>query len=496
MIPRVSSSQIVHDERMSNFFRPTANADTFEAFVGAVAQVHGQEVLTKWIEDLIRPYATQMYDHFARTLGEDEGAEVASVPSSLEDGPPKYKKRYRFCGFLPIPFLFASPETKSIAGPSSGQAHNYGTLVSVSQAASGQYQRLPDSVPAAQAETSKSSSAMKKTKSHDASAKPQGAGPTVGILKNSKSRERLAFTPPSVSNMESLQAAKKKKMSSLSDGEQPRNAAVLQSPRKGQGQQNGKSSHSIVKIQPPANAQASQPPVKVQAHHVPQNPTANNVTKANVPAPASSAGVAPPATKPDAAKDSEAAWQAAWDSVPTLTTPRKFLETSKPATQAAPTVTIDTPSKHILKRDEKVTAASLSTAASSPAPATNGTSPASQKVSLNSASSTYLAALQEARIDPVGVLERHPMFHGKKSKQVEYDDVGSTQNKAIVRVKIDGKAITQGSAAGSDGNLAKQRAAFKAIETLMVILMRYLKLPSLMLVSLDTAPARMSSRVG
>ena len=32
-----------------------ARADTFEAFVGAVAQVHGHDVLTKWIEDLMAP---------------------------------------------------------------------------------------------------------------------------------------------------------------------------------------------------------------------------------------------------------------------------------------------------------------------------------------------------------------------------------------------------------------------------------------------------------
>ena len=33
----------------------TANADTFEAFVGAVAQVHGQAAVTRWVEDLIKP---------------------------------------------------------------------------------------------------------------------------------------------------------------------------------------------------------------------------------------------------------------------------------------------------------------------------------------------------------------------------------------------------------------------------------------------------------
>lgn len=407
--------------------------------------------MTRWIEDLIRPYASQMYDHFARNFGEDSTAEIATAALDGGDMPAKQKKRYRrFCGFLPIPFLY-SPETKSIAGPSSQSGQNYGTLATVSQVTHGQYQRLPDPTPAQH-----SAAAMKKTKSHDASSRSQ-ATPTIGILKNSKSRERLAFTPPSVSNMEA--AKRKKQMSSLSDGEQPRNVAALAGPRQ---LNNGKTASAVVKIQQPVQGHGDQAPVKVQTHAAPaQAPSANNVTKKE-PSAASAAGWptsdAQILAKPDPAKETAAAWKAAWDSVPVLATPRKNEQNGS----AAPAAAGD--GKTILRRDDRVTSASLSTAASIDTPSS------SSKVSLNSASSTYLAAIQEARTDPLRVLERHPMFHGKKAKRLEYDEVGTTPNKAIVRVKIDGRAITQGSAAGSDHQMAKQRGAFKAIEALMVIL--------------------------
>jgi hypothetical protein len=60
------------------------------------------------------------------------------------------------------------------------------------------------------------------------------------------------------------------------------------------------------------------------------------------------------------------------------------------------------------------------------------------------------------------------MFHGRKAKQLTYDDSLSTPTKCIFRVKIDNIAITQASAAVGDSKLAKARAAFKAIDTLHV----------------------------
>lgn len=410
-----------------------------------------------------------MYDHFARNFGEDGTAGPDLRPDESDSPAPKHKKRYRFCGFIPIPFLY-TPETKSIAGPSSSsQPQSYGTLATVSQVQQGQYQRLPDSDAHGQA----SAPNMKKNKSYDAhtnaSNKSHGA-PVVGILKNSKSRERLAFTPPSVSNME---AAKRKKLSSLSDGEQPRNAAALASPRK-QGKQ---PPHSILKNQSQAQAQpqtapanqVAQPTARAQNPPVTGGALVNSITKGNE-QPQPTAGWTTPvgevAVKPDPAKDTEAAWKAAWDSVPTINVQRKFeqgVPTPAPSASAVPAPS-GTPSKMILKRDDKVTAASLSSAVTTP----SATNTPNAKVQLNSAHSTYLSAIQEARTNPLAVLERHPMFHGKKAKKLEYDHVGSSENKAVVRVKIDGKPITQGTAAGTDHAMAKQRGAFKAIEALMV----------------------------
>ena len=54
MIQRVSLPSFSLTGRLITRQHP-ARADTFEAFIGAVAEVHGVEVLTKWIEDLMGP---------------------------------------------------------------------------------------------------------------------------------------------------------------------------------------------------------------------------------------------------------------------------------------------------------------------------------------------------------------------------------------------------------------------------------------------------------
>jgi hypothetical protein len=315
----------------------------------------------------------------------------------------------------------------------------------------------------------------------------ESAKENSAAIKRTKSRDRVALIPPSVTNSQvvknQLATKQSRDKAAASDGEQPKKSAMkdAQAPAS-QPPHTAQSSRS----QPPHTAQSSraQPgvtfgttaadagkPAVATPGKITGAPTANNVTSA-------ATGWNTPAEPVQKTLDG---WQAAWEAVPK----GKSIPAATENVQAPPASAqktnggSDTPAKTILKRDAGVTAASLSSAGvdSVSMPATARTDGDSTKVTLNSAMAAYLAALQSARSDPVSYLERHPMFAGKKAKKLEYDDVGSTPAKAMVRVKIDGRAVAQSAAAGTDQKLAKARAAFKAIEALLVSGRRAFSLP-------------------
>ena len=258
-------------------------------------------------------------------------------------------------------------------------------------------------------------SAMKRSKSHD------------GAVKRSKSKERVAFTPPAVSNLESVQSASGTAQSypKLESGKVDRQGAtILSGTSLPAGSQNGMTTTAHGSIQTKLKQNGQSLPVNGLLH--PQN--AKGAT--------SSMTITPSTTKIPAQ--------------PLTPVPAK-VDTSTPST----------PSRTILKRELQ--------------PANNGTAPTTASSPLQPKStprdfSTYLAALQSARSDPLSYLERHPMFHGRKAKALTYDYVGSTSGKSVVRVKIENTVVSQSAAAGSDSKLAKARAAFKAIEALCVSL--------------------------
>ena len=80
---------------------------------------------------------------------------------------------------------------------------------------------------------------------------------------------------------------------------------------------------------------------------------------------------------------------------------------------------------------------------------------------------TFIQALQAIRSDPVAFLENHAQYGKRGSATITY--VVSTQGKkSIAQAFIGQRMIGQGSAAAGDVNMAKGRAAFKAVEALNV----------------------------
>lgn len=443
-----------------------------------MAHVHGDAVVTKWIEDLIKPCKSQgmgdhrtchcmltrvehtdvnqLYEYHASQYGVHDEIEEASSAQEQPLLSPSKKRRSRFCGCFPLHLLFSSAETKSIASAAQTSSDNgYGTLIPVSQAAehtraeNGEGSRPPSRAGREQP----LSSALKKSSSKD--------GGSSSALKRSKSKERVAFTPPAVSNLERVQSAKAHQAST--SGSQAKLATSVPKP----------------------SYMSSGPSAKVD-----QNGSSSNHSRSL------SKSETHPSNKKDNASKGPNGNQA--DKTEGVVLP-KAAETSKPTTanHVTKASSSSTPSKSILQRDQSATAsssaarpvASLSEAASVPAPSPQVATPHKGKASAPSAPATaptgtttskdaprddnaekkaYLTALQSARSDPVAFLERHPMFHGRKAKHLSYDDVGSTHNKALVRVKIENQVISQGAAAGQDKTLAKARAAFKAIEALCV----------------------------
>lgn len=349
------------------------------------------------------------------------------------------KRRYRLCGWLPLPFLWLNPETKSItSSPSSVSQANYGTLVSTSEAAASTrkdgYTRLNDStasrgsgggggggITSGDESGPSLASAMKKNKSTD----------NVAAFKRNKSRDRVAFTPPAVSNLERIQAGKGTapgQQTRTNSAPQPKSNATVTLP-------SGWEVPATAAVQSDGETSGWDSNAELTTRRKKSNKTpaatGQNVAVACVPAAASVIAVQHPPTK-STAPTSNGSTSATGP--PAISAPRQEPQTpAKPGAKVLSNATSDEPAAQ-----------------------------QSQRLA------GYLSALKSARSDPVAFLERHPMFHGRKAKSLAFDDSLSTPNKAVVRVKIDGQGVTQSAAAGTDKKLAKARAAFKAIETLHV----------------------------
>lgn len=372
--------------------RSAARADAFEAFVGAVSQVHGTEVLTKWLEELIRPCepadktavndklnffaidATQLHDYHAATLGQQPEPEV-QVASDSATQAAKAATRYRLCGIFPIPFLLRptmkaispSDPTDDQAPSASTSAQAYGTFGRTSNAPSGSKQgfsRLTDEEsdsPAGKARKGKrnqhngASSAL--SQSTSASGKPTSILPAkVADLQRAPSKSGDAGPSASAQRQASNTPKTAPKSGFKSDNE-------------------SKTPHSS----PTKAAQAQ--------------------------------------TDKPAAK---------------LTNGWKVVESASPAK----------------------------------APAQASTANGVQQLEPDG-TATFIQALQAIRSDPVAFLENHAQYGKRGSATVTY--VVSTQGKkSIAQAFIGQRMIGQGSAAAGDVNMAKGRAAFKAVEALNV----------------------------
>ncbi|KAK9895834.1 hypothetical protein P389DRAFT_195961 [Cystobasidium minutum MCA 4210] len=440
-------------------------ADTFEAFVGAVHQVHGLEITTKWVEDLIRPYATQLYEHYARIYGEDASTADEPAPSEASSASPRSSKRRwrRFCGFLPIPFLY-TPETKSITS-SSSEHQGYGTLIPVSQVADNQgYTRLSGNEAGPSSQQAKASStpasALKKGKNQETTFAQNTsalANSASAAVKRSKSRDRVAFTPPSVTNLESLKSAQKKAKQaaagSLSEGELPRTVPGLTRPAPSTPQSTRKT-NGFSAPQPDVKENAAQKQPEVVVY-----PVAGQNTPARPPAATFTSGTFGSKTVQPIKYDTPSG-APSWGSDNEGTNAKKQHGTSK-ANNATPST-----QRTILSR---------------PADLPVGQAPSGTSKTLSAAQSDdersltvsrYVEALTAAQSDPVAYLESHPTFNSaknRKAKTLQYDDSASTPKKCIVQIKVDGKMIASSAAAGQDTKLAKARAAFKAIDALSLL---------------------------
>lgn len=401
------------------------------------------------------PDATQLYEHYAKIYGEDVGPEAdALVEAPAVKSPPKLRYR-RLCGIIPIPFLY-SPETKSIAAASSG-TQQYGTLVSVGELANNQgYSRLPEE------SSSTLPSALKRGKSRDTPLAQNAAalaGSASASVRRTKSRDRVAFTPPSVSNLESLKSAQKKAKQmgtgSLSEGEAPRTVPGLPKPV-------------------PTTPKQARPKTPFDATST-SHPAILNKT------PKQSQGVVYPITTPSMPAQLPQA---------TMTTPAAVSVIDANTASGAPAWISDSertaaPSSKAVNGTSKVVTTTPATQRSilqRPSGTPTGQVPNGTNVSKtfsnaqgeqdrSSEVAKYVEALTAARTDPVAFLESHTLFNSQKSrkgKTLQYDDSASTPKKCVVQVKVDGKLVAQSAAAGQDIKLAKARAAFKAIDALSV----------------------------
>lgn len=402
-----------------------------------------------------------MYEHYARIYGEDPTTEEAAPSEVSSVSPPSKPKWKRFCGFIPIPFLY-SAGTKPIA-PSSPSAQ-YGTLVSVSQVANNQgYTRLPgEAGPSQPPKTNTQNntqlmSAMKRSKSQDAtSAQTSSNTPTLSLasaVKRSKSRERVAFTPPSVTNLESLKSAQNKARQaasgSLSEGELPRTVPGLTAKQAPTTPKQARKTNGVSAPQPEPEQETprKQPETvvyPVASQSTPARPPQATLTSTTA---TTSGWRTPQATKYDTPSGAPA-----WGS-DTETSKNKFAN----GTNAS--------SKTILQRPNGTPAGT--------APRNSSKSVSQAQMESTSASNVqkYIEALTAARSDPVAYLESHTLFNSetnRKAKKLSYVDSTSTPKKCIVQVKVDGKMVASSAAAGQDVKLAKARAAFKAIDALSV----------------------------
>lgn len=386
--------------------------------------------------------------------------------SEASTAQPAKSRWRRLCGFFPIPF-FTSPETKFIvaASPSPQQ---YGTLVSVSQVANNQgYTRLPEE------NATGKPSASKKSKGPDATMTENvgsSTGSSSAAVKRSKSRDRVAFTPPSVSNLESLKSAQKRARQfgagSLSEGEAPRSVPGLP---------------KTAPVTPKqARTKASAGDSVASPHAASRQQVNNSRPEAIVYEATVENGLTQPSSRPPAATltSTSTVWNSpvaihpntasgapVWDS----DSERLVSATSRPESSRSKSATTTTPAaqRSILQRPNGTPVGQV--------PSGNNVSKtfsqAQTEQDRSSVITKYVEALTAARTDPVAYLESHDLFNSqknRKAKKLQYDDSTSTPKKYVVQVKVDGKLVASSAAAGQDAKLAKARAAFKAIDALSV----------------------------
>jgi hypothetical protein len=297
---------------------------------------------------------------------------------------------------------------------------------------------------------------MKKTKSQDATShsNPISAAPSTAV-KRSKSRDRVAFTPPSVSNVESLKVNQKKskQSGSLSEGEAPRTVPGLPKPpstpkqAKAQTRPNGNISESEAPVK--AAQQQGSKQTETVVYPVTSSDNVNRPPAATIPS--ATFGWSTPAAK----DPSTASGAPAWDSSIAATAAKP--ENGKASVASA------TPQKAILQRPQGTP--------NGQAPQVGVSKSLSQAQVPTTSIADYAEALTAARSDPVSYLESHILFNSsknRKGKTLEYDDSLSTPKKCTVQIKVDGRVVASSAAAGADTKLAKARAAFKAIDALSV----------------------------
>ena len=106
------------------------------------------------------------------------------------------------------------------------------------------------------------------------------------------------------------------------------------------------------------------------------------------------------------------------------------------------------------------------TPAKAPAQASTANGQGIQQPKLDG-TAVFIQALQAIRSDPVAFLENHAQYGKRGSATITY--VLSTEGKkSVAQAFIGQRLIGQGSAAAGDVNMAKGRAAFKAVEALNV----------------------------
>lgn len=385
--------------------------------------------------------AKDLYRHYSSMYGETSASSNTDVEAQrTEDSTLALRRRTRLCGFIPLPFFLSAGESKSLQS-TSANTNNYGTLLSIGQAADGQgYSRLSGE------DVQDRNAASKKLTAADI---PRSATATPTGSKRDKSRERVAFTPPAVSNLDSMKSAQKKVKqlgpSSLSEGEQPRTVPGLPAKHA----QTPKSSKSTQppqqQIQPQTNGQVFPVQTAKQPEDVPT--TSNNAV-----------------TVPNGTSSSKTYNTAS--GAPGWNVKSAVIANGTPSTPKQKSDCV--PSPQILQRPSETPKGQVPQTnglVSSFSQASDSTEPANN---LTPELAKYLRALTLARGDPVAFLESHSIFNSRNQKSLEYDDAGSTANRAVIGVKVDGKIVASSAAAGSDQKLAKARAAFKAIEVLHV----------------------------